>query len=261
MRPLRIRLSRGNMYDKVGTIGPLRGACEHDCDYCYRKDLFWAKSVREKYTGPVCLDERVMQARWVKDPDVEVVFPGSMTDLFAKGVPSEIIQAILAHCRKFSFLYLFQTKNPWRLLEFAKQFPKQSILGTTIETNRPYYVSKAPTVYERAEGIRELRIIGFRIMVSIEPIMAFDQRDFVGMLRKICPEYISIGADSRKLEKDLETGQTMGKLAEPSGGDVHFLIPELQKFTEVRLKANLKRIYDKQYYTELYDWQKGQIDG
>jgi len=102
---------------------------------------------------------------------------------------------------------------------------------------------------------------GFRVMCSIEPIMAFDQDQFVNMLRDIRPEYISIGADSRKLEKDLETGQTMGKLAEPSGGDIHFLIAELQKFTEVRLKSNLKRLYDKQYYTELYEWQKGRING
>ena len=44
---------------------------------------------------------------------------------------------------------------------------------------------------------KHLNKYGIRKMVSIEPIMDFDSRDFLCMLQDIKPEFVSIGADSK----------------------------------------------------------------
>ena len=60
----------------------------------------------------------------------------------------------------------------------------------------------------------------------------FDLKQFVGMIKEINPEYVSIGANSNPKVK----------LPEPSPEKLKALIKELRKFTEVKLKDNLKRL-------------------
>ena len=70
-----------------------------------------------------------------------------------------------------------------------------------------------------------------RTMISIEPIMEFELAILVPWIKEIRPEFVSIGADSKG-----------HNLPEPTPDKVNALIEELSKFTEVKIKDNLKRL-------------------
>jgi len=63
--------------------------------------------------------------------------------------------------------------------------------------------------------------------------MDFDLENFLYMLRKIKPEFISIGADSKKND-----------LIEPSSKKIKELIYHLKGFTKVIIKNNLNRLLE-----------------
>ena len=214
-----------NMYPETITWNPLGGECPHDCEYCYRKDLMRYPSNKVKYSG----ESRLVDVPIPKAKEGKVIFVCSMTDLFAKEIPSEAIYNVLQACCKVPNQYLFQTKNPARFYDFMGQYPMRVILGTTIETNRECtYQSKAPPIKDRFEAMKTLPAIK---MVSIEPIMDFDLEMFVRMLRQIQPSYVSVGADSKN-----------NGLKEPSKSKIVRLLASLRSFTEVRKKSNLSRL-------------------
>lgn len=212
-----MRESKGNMYEWVThTWNPIKGKCSHDCIYCYMK-MFPQKPIR--------LDERELKEDL---GDGKIIFVGSSTDMFAQDVPQEWIMRVLRICRNYDEnTYLFQSKNPGRFRCFEGSFPKYTIFGTTIETNREDNLCKAPWKKERAYFMKDMG----RTMVTIEPIMDFDLEPFVEMIKQIGPEWVNIGADSKG-----------HNLPEPSREKVDLLIAELKKFTEIREKHNLGRL-------------------
>ena len=109
---------------------------------------------------------------------------------------------------------------------------KKLILGTTIESNHipPEISPFAPTVNQRITDMNNLPP-EIRKMVSIEPIMDFDEVNFLAWIRIINPEFVSIGADSQR-----------HGLPEPSSRKIRNLILGLKKFTKVEEKDNLKRL-------------------
>ncbi len=74
-------------------------------------------------------------------------------------------------------------------------------------------------------------MINHHLYVTIEPILDFDLPEFVEMLKSCEPIQVNIGADS----------QHKG-LPEPPIEKVLQLIDELQKFTTIHNKVNLKRL-------------------
>jgi len=162
------------------------------------------------------------------------IFVGSSCDMWANVAPDNRVMGrwvadVLNHCICYEDgnKYLFQSKNPVRFLGYS--FPENTILGTTIESNRYYpEVSKAPAPLERKLALHYLDLT---LMVSIEPIMDFDLDVMGNWMREIKPEFISIGADSGN-----------NNLPEPPVGKVKALIEELQNITEVKIKDNLKRL-------------------
>lgn len=214
-----MNISKGNMYGFVThTWNPIKGKCPHDCEYCYMKRF---------PVGPLRLDEKSL-----KD-DLGIsnfIFVGSSTDMWADDVPEEWILKVLSICNKYPLnTYLFQTKNPKRPKIFWGKYPKNSIMGTTLESDRNFKISNAPLVKERADEITFFS----RRMVSIEPILNFNLNHFARMIEHIKPEFVSIGADSKG-----------HNLPEPSADKIRDLISELRKFTEVKIKDNLKRLGD-----------------
>lgn len=180
----------------------------------------------EKYEGEVELVEAELKTDLGSD---KIIFVGSATDLFGEWVPESEIEEILDYCREFSNIYLFQSKNPSRLGDFLELLPENSVIGTTLETNRKYNISKAPQPPER---YRDFKALDWpRKMISIEPIMDFDLEEFVSWIKSIDPEFVSIGADSKNNE-----------LTEPSSEKVESLIENLQRLIEIRKKKNLKRL-------------------
>jgi hypothetical protein len=229
----------GNMFPDCYTYTPVGGGpCPGGCSYCIvaQKIIPWQIQLgNEKYIGDLRLVEDPLKTKLVV-PDGYKVFVCNLVELWI--YPDKIISQILAHCNKFpETTFLYHTKYPHRYLKFMDEFPPKSILGVTIETNRLYYVSNAPNTSERKNTMKE--ITQFPKTVTIEPIMAFDLEIFIEWLKEINPVYISIGADSRELKE----GDGQVRILEPEGEDVGALVHESEKFTEVRLKENLARIY------------------
>lgn len=211
------------------TWNPIRGRCPHGCKYCYMipRWNYW-KSVKQ------ILCEKTLADNLGKG---NYIFVGSSTDMFAEDVPEKWISAVLSHCNMFpDNTYLFQSKNPERFMEFNKMFPKKTVLGTTIETddeNLIADISKAPSIQSRVSFMTFAKtfVPKKEIMVTIEPILDFRLYPFIRLLKLIKPDWINIGADSK--------GK---KLPEPSREKVDKLIKELERFTKVNQKSNLKRL-------------------
>lgn len=212
--------SRGLMYSWTDfTWNPIGGRCPFECSYCYMR--------RFK------LGELILRKHFLKDKlaDRGTVFVGSSCDMWAEEVPDEWIVEVLEYCFEFpETIFLFQSKNPIRFVDF--RFPPNTILGTTIETNRDYGVSKAPLTIDRYRAIESItHFLDISSMVSIEPVMDFDLDTFVRWIKDIAPDFVSIGADSKG-----------HNLPEPSAEKVVALIGELEQFTQVKVKGNLKRL-------------------
>lgn len=219
---------QGNMYPDIDkTRNFIGGQCPYKCGYCYVNALKRFPIIKKKYSGKPRLIEKEFKKSLGNG---KYIFIGSCFDMWADDVPGQWITKVLEKCKKYNNKYLFQTKNPKRFWGFAPKFPKNSILGTTIETNRQELIkdiSKAPTVQDRQHFIGH----PLPTMISIEPILDFDLDIMVNWMKDIEPKFISIGADSKG-----------HKLQEPSNQKIEALIKELRKFTEVKLKDNLKRL-------------------
>lgn len=208
---------KGQMYPWVThTWNPIRGNCPHQCSYCYMKirgDL-----------GVMRLVEKELELNLGSG---KTIFIGSSCDMWADKIPFSWINRVLKHCKSFSKnKYIFQSKNPSQFKSFWYFLPTNSLWGTTLESDIHYDISKAPSVKERFRGI-----LGLRCFISVEPILDFNSKIFLEWLKTINPEFVSIGADSQG-----------HKLPEPPPDKIKELIAELQKFTEVKVKSNLKRL-------------------
>ena len=214
--------SKGNMYGFVThTWNAIKGKCEHDCVYCYMK--IWGK------LNPIRLDKKELNTDLGEG---NFIFVGSSTDMFASNVPINWIEETIDYCKQFDSKYLFQSKNPTRFLAYLDRFPKDTILCTTIETNRDVEgLSKTPTMQERVDAMVKIsKLSDFDLMVTIEPILDFDVEEFITMIKQIKPKYVAIGADSKN-----------HNLAEPSTEKVDALIKALSEF-DITVKDNLGRL-------------------
>lgn len=211
--------SVGNMYEWVDwTWNPIKG-CKFGCEYCYIKS-------NKNYDLTPRISDRELRTDLTNKG---TIFVGSMCDMFGDWVSSEWIKRVIRRCLLFDNNYLFQSKNPKRFIEFLRLFPEKSILGTTIETNRKTgHISKAPSTYERAYAMQNIR---FNKEITIEPILDFDVHDLVLMMKDIKPNFVAIGADSKGHNLD-----------EPEAWKIKKLIGELGSFTSIKLKKNLKRL-------------------
>lgn len=216
--------SKGNMYNWCNfTWNPIRGKCPHRCGYCFMKD---------RDVGPLRLDEKALADSLGSG---RTIFVGSSTDMWADAVPGEQIWQVLSQCRYHDGnKYIFQTKNPSRFFQFIQEFPARTILGTTLESNREYGESiHAPPPWERAATFVDRHLQGFKKMVSIEPIVAFELEVFARWIKGINPAFVSIGADSKG-----------HNLIEPTSCELKELISALSSITDVKLKKNLNRLLE-----------------
>jgi DNA repair photolyase len=164
------------------------------------------------------------------------IFIGSSTDMFADNIPSEWITQVLNYCQqkqdtKRPNWYLLQSKNPKRFLEFANHpLMKQVVFATTIESNRNYpeIMSNSPKIEERAEAMEKIANLGFRTMVTAEPLMQFDLTDMVSIIKQCQPRLVNIG---RNTCRDIQ-------LPEPEPEEVRGLVTSLSDFTRVNIKKN-----------------------
>jgi DNA repair photolyase len=182
--------------------------------------------------NPVRIDEKDIKTNLGSN---NFIFIGSSCDMWAENIPEMWIRSVLEHSSAFQKNnYLFQTKNPKRFTSpsFGLSAEKD-VLCTTIETDQhlPEIMRNAPSPFVRAKYMTEMKELGFRTMVTIEPIIDFNLELMLFMLKKIGPEQVNIGADSGH-----------NHLPEPPKEKVIELIKELEKFTKVIQKKNLGRL-------------------
>jgi DNA repair photolyase len=150
-------------------------------------------------------------------------------------IPYSWIKKVIDYAHGFGGnQYIFQTKNPKRFItSYFGLSAERDILCTTIETDQylPEIMRNAPSPFDRLHHLYQMRTRGFRIMITIEPIMDFNPGVLLFMLRTIKPMQVNIGADSGN-----------NHLPEPSKEKTLGLITELRKFTKVVEKKNLMRI-------------------
>ncbi len=226
------------MYEWIThTWNPLAGKCPHRCSYCSTNKLMRYPGIRTKYSGDPRLQDNELQLNL---GDGNFIFVAAQNDLFAERIPANIIRKILEHCAKFDNKYLFQTKNPRRLLDFEYELALLNFsICTTIETNRFYkdVMGGCPLPQERSDMVNEIvHEFGFgfpnkRTYVTIEPIMDFDLDEMNFLIESCLATQVNIGADSGN-----------NNLPEPSNEKVLDLIQRLETHTKVVQKSNLKRL-------------------
>jgi DNA repair photolyase len=211
--------SKGNMYSWIThTWNTVKGECPHGCTYCYMHR--WGKQ------KPIRLDEKEFK---IDLGNGNTIFVGSSCDMFADTIPYIWIQDTLEYCAEFNNNYLFQSKNPERMIAFSGFMGRLSRVCTTIETNRIYKdMMYSPTPDSRAYGLAQFK---FNRYLTIEPIMDFDLGDMLQLIRICNPVQVNIGADSGN-----------NNLPEPSKEKLLELMYEIKKFTIIDQKRNLNRI-------------------
>jgi len=186
----------GNMYGFIThTWNPIKGKCYHDCSYCSIKKI--TKRYNHVQKPPALYNDELK----IKLGTGNFIFVGSSIDMFAQDIITEWIQLVLDRCCQYpENTYLFQSKNPTRFLDFDNEFPTKHVLCTTIETNRFFsdIMGKSPYPYERIKYIYDAKHRGHNTMITIEPIMEFDMDSFLPLLAYAKPDFLNIGADSKK---------------------------------------------------------------
>lgn len=216
-----LNISKGNMYDWVThTMNFVKGKCFHDCSYCFVKRWGQLNKVR--------LDENEFKTDLGSG---NFIFIGSSCDMFAHDIPLDWIVRILEYCKKFpANQYLFQTKNPKRMVSLIDSMPKKSVACITLESNvhYPKVMQRSPTPHDRVIAAAFLRM---PLYVTIEPVMDFDTGPLASMIYHLSPVQVNIGADSGG-----------NKLPEPSKEKILDLIAAIDGFTTVKRKKNLARL-------------------
>ncbi len=230
------------------TWNPLAGECLHNCEYCYVKSLVKRyPQLRKKYSGKIRIDEKALNQ---KLPANRTIFVCSMNDLFADGVLDEYIHRILDKTRErlWSSAFLFQTKNPRRMIDFIGEFPDGSIFATTVESNRNLIKTNAPPPERRIEDFVDFKNammeenLSHLYEITIEPILKFDLFILTAWIEGVEPDFVSVGADSKGHH-----------LPEPSEKEVVEVVRWLENAgIDVRLKKNLKRIAPSLFGGEVY---------
>lgn len=223
-----LRESKGNMYPWAKPWNILGGKCMHDCSYCSTNKLKRFPVMQYKYSG----EPRLFSDLFKLPSKPRIIFVAGQNDLFANNVPTHMVKRVLDECKKHpQHTYFFQTKNPLRFHSFLPDFPKGSILCTTIETNRwyPEIMKYSPHPISRALNMN--KIDSFTKEITIEPIMDFDLDDMVSMIKYSGPLKVNIGADSKN-----------NHLPEPSKEKLLALIDALSEFTVIDRKTNLQRL-------------------
>jgi len=162
----------------------------------------------------------------------EFIFVSDMGDIsFASYKDQLTIQDRVSRFPEARFL--FQSKNPVILTQLGGYIQPNIYLGTTIETNRDYHITKAPPPSERYAAIRYLK--HKHKFISIEPILDFDLEVLVRWLVQIQPEIVEIGADNHHCS-----------LPEPPWQKVEALLAALEKFVpQIERKEGLERLKEK----------------
>src|SRR4030066_653391 len=191
-------IGKERMYKDTTTWNPFVG-CYFECAYCkpsFQENHYFVKHHREcglcnPHLHPERLDLK-------KIPDEKIIFMCGDSDVsFCKPDDFGNILKIMGKDKKQDRIWFVQSKDPKYFGQFLPYLPKNTILLTTLETNRDGFtekISKAPPPSYRYETFKNLDYP--RKIVTVEPIMDFDLDIFAEWIINIQPEAVFIGYNS-----------------------------------------------------------------
>jgi hypothetical protein len=168
--------SKGRMYKDTATWNPFVGCC-FDCAYCkpsFQENHYFVMQHRgcglyNPHLHPERLDLK-------KIPNEKTVFVCGDSDVsFCRPDDFGSILGVMKQDKQQGRIWFIQSKNPQYFETFLPYLPENTILLTTLETNRDAdydKVSKAPPPSVRYEMFKHLDYP--KKIVTIEPIMDFD---------------------------------------------------------------------------------------
>ncbi len=192
----------GKMYKEVKTWNPQVG-CKYDCTYCrpsYKRLLHrvWACQGM-KCDG--CKDfhphEHPDRLEGFPSKQYKLVWACAHGDI-TFGRP-EFIRKVIEEANRYTDReFYWQSKNPACFEQYLSLFSvSNTILLTTLETNRDMgysNISKAPPPSTRYKAFRDIK--WKRKIVTVEPVMDFDEDVFYNWILEIKPEAVWIGYNS-----------------------------------------------------------------
>lgn len=189
-----------NMYKlAVKRWNPFAG-CRFDCRYC--RPSFQAQAKRQRKRCGQCYNyephehPKRLTDSLPRTGYAQFIFTAASGDVaFCSTAYLERVVARMREEKDKTFL--LQSKNPATFKRV--EFPRNVILGTTIETNRDRLcagVAKAPPPSKRYEALRDLDHP--LKMVTIEPVLDFDLEVLLQWITEIKPVMVWIGYDSRR---------------------------------------------------------------
>lgn len=215
-------------------LNPIRVKnCSHACVYCYMNPI--KQNAKEGVFKTGFYPTTLIKKSKMKNRSF---FLCTSCDIFDPQVPDEwIIETINIIKREFnrSNTFCMLTKNPKRYMDFLDIIPHSWLLGCTIETDAEELISrysKATSTRNRIDWMKWVKQKHPNIFVMLEPLMLFTSR-FTKTIRSIKPNYVVIGANSRK---DLV-------LPEPTTKSLKKLINDLRKADYIVIvKSNIERL-------------------
>jgi hypothetical protein len=153
-------------------------------------------------------------------PSDRVIFVESNGDIsFCPPAFVDQIVDVMRNDKKKGRVFLLQSKSPACFADILQRLPENTVLMTTIETNRDSgysAVSKAPLPSQRFQDF--LQLAWPRKAMVMEPILQFDLNVTLQWATALKPEAIFIGFESKR----------KCSLQEPTPAEVEQLHRELQ---------------------------------
>ena len=188
-------------YKNTVSWSPFQG-CAFKCKYCEQSFQRQAKRKLHKCLKCYNYEPHYHSERLNKVPDSRIVAVCGNSDIsFCNPEYMHKIIDVMKHDEKKGRLWFVQSKNPSCFMQYLRDFPENTVLLTTLETNRDegyQKVSKAPPPSERYLMFRDLPYP--RKVVTIEPIMEFDFDCFLDWMLNIKPEAVYVGYESSRYE-------------------------------------------------------------
>ncbi|MBL7077756.1 MAG: DUF5131 family protein [Kiritimatiellae bacterium] len=185
-----------NMYKlSVRSWNPFVG-CGFDCTYC--GPSFQQQAKRRKQDCQQCYEYKPHEHPERLDNSLpttgfcQFIFTCDMGDI--SFCPDEHLERIVKRIRQESDrTFLIQSKAPATFMR-VKKWPRNVILGTTIETNRDDLCADVSTAPPPSKRFKDLLAVDHPVkMITLEPLMSFDVDILASWVEKIHPRMVWLG--------------------------------------------------------------------
>lgn len=188
-----------NMYVLAHAAGCLFAP---QCSYCYLKSSFGHLQAHEAFTN---IEQMVHEIRnWIHRDDLQTYMlnAGTMSDSFSfegvRPIVTRLVEVFRQEAQGRPHTLLFLTKGGWRECQplYGVEPCDNVIVSfsvTAAEAAQRFEKGAAP-VADRIRGARELKALGWRLRMRIDPMFrGYDHRLVTQEVRALAPERVTLG--------------------------------------------------------------------